>query len=142
MKTSSTSTAPAAGVLVLVILGACASENEQCEARTGTYQVRWFEQTGGCGPIPDQVVTVDEMTTIGAECSGRAENSADNCEVTIVDLACPEPGIGAGVTSTANAKVSWATDGEQGDGLFNLVVRDVDGIVLCQSSYDVEYDRL
>jgi hypothetical protein len=129
-------------LLFLVVVGGCASEDRECADRSGTYQLRYFEQTGGCGPIPDQVLTVDEMTTIDPACSGRIVSSADNCEVTLVDFTCAEPGIGPGVTSTANAKVDWSTAGDQGDGVFNLVVRDGTGIVLCQSSYEVEYDRL
>jgi hypothetical protein len=130
--------------LFLAVACACgADEAEQCEERSGTYGLRYFEQSGNCGPIPDQVITIDAQPVAPeAPCTGMIRHSEDNCEVTVIDVTCPEPGIGAGVTSTMNGKAQWSEDGSSGDATVNLVVRDVDGVVLCQSSYAVEYERL
>ena len=128
--------------LSLLVCG-CDEEPGACEERRGTYTVRYLETTGSCGPIPDQVITIDaQPTAVDPSCVGEIRTSADNCEVTLVDVVCPEPGIGEGVTSTANGKAQWSVDGGTGDATLNLVVRDFDGVVLCQSSYEAEYDRI
>lgn len=128
---------------VCVLLCACDEDPGECEQRTGTYAVRYLETSGGCGPIPDQVITIDaQPTAVDPSCVGEIRTSEDNCDVTLVDVVCPEAGIGPGVTSTANGKAQWSGDGATGDAALNLVVRDAGGVVLCQSSYEVAYDRI
>lgn len=83
-----------------------------------------------------------QPTAVDPSCTGEVRTSEDNCDVTLVDVTCAEPGIGEGVTSTANGKAQWSRDGGTGDGTVNVVVRDFDGVVLCQSSYEVAYDRI
>jgi hypothetical protein len=128
---------------VLAFVCACDEEAGECEARMGTYMLQYVETTGSCGPIPDQVITIDaQPMAVDPSCVGDVRTSEDNCDVTLVDVVCPEPGIGEGVTSTANGKAQWSRDGGTGDATVNLVVRDFDGVVLCQSSYEVAYDRI
>jgi hypothetical protein len=97
-----------------------------------------------CGAIPEQVVTVDvQPLTPPPPCTGgEIRYSADNCEVTLVNVTCPEDGIAPGASSILNGKVTWSSDGSSGSGLVTLVVKSSTGAVLCQSSYNDLETRL
>jgi hypothetical protein len=105
------------------------------------------ERSGTCGAIPESVTTiatqpVDVVRDVPPCTSGQILYSTDNCEVTNVDIVCPEDGIAAGATSTSNGKYYWDESGDVGTGTLNLVIRNPDATVLCQSSYDVSVVRL
>lgn len=116
----------------------------KCELRSGTYRSNFVERTGTCGPMPEQIFTFDEQPLEPpVPCtSGEIRYSKDNCEVTNVDVVCPEDGVARGATSTLNGKYTWSSDASFGSGQLHLVVKNLRGAVLCQSTYNVEVNRL
>lgn len=124
--------------VALAATGCCG----ECDQREGTYELRYTETSGTCGDIPNQVFTIERQPTeIVAPCTGEIVYSADNCEVTNVDVTCPETGVAADAFSVSNGKYLWDCDAGAGEGTANLRVSDSVGI-LCQSSYDVFAERL
>jgi hypothetical protein len=130
----------------ILALPACGSGSSRgiCAQRSGTYRSKDTERSGTCGDIPEQIVTIDSEPLVPpAPCTGgEIRYSDDNCDVTLVNVVCPEPGIGPGVTSTTNGKVTWSSDGSSGSGVLTIVVRDGTGGILCQSSYNDVESRL
>jgi hypothetical protein len=143
-------TKPTALALLLVVLvvgcGSSADEGDSgpCTARSGTYRFSFAERSGTCGAITEQIVTLDAQPTAPlAPCtSGEIRYSADNCEVTNVNIVCPEDGIAPGATSTTNGKYNWNESGSSGSGDATIVVRDAGDLILCQSSYRISAVRL
>lgn len=133
---------------VFVVLAvACGSDPDvavMCAERSGTYRTSFTERTGNCGQIPEQIDTLDEQPASPPKpCTdGEIRYSKDNCEVTNIDITCPEEGIERGATSIVSGKYRWSSDGGSGTGEANFVVKDAQGLVLCQSSYDVVVTRL
>jgi hypothetical protein len=119
-------------------------ESGPCEQRSGTYRFSFAERSGNCGAIPEQIVTIDaQPMTPPAPCmSGEIRYSSDNCEVTNVNIVCPENGVAPGATSTSNGKYTWTRSASSGSGEVNMVVKDDSGLVICQSSYSVSATRL
>jgi hypothetical protein len=117
------------------------TENDTCAQRVGTYTTTFAERDGTCGPIPEQIETIDEQPTEPAEpCTGSIDYSADNCRVTF-DQTCPEPGLSElfstpDVTSRFDGIVTWSENGASGSGVVQFVVMDAAGLILCQSTYD------
>jgi hypothetical protein len=138
------------GALAFAMSVACGSSGDSedqvgpCAQRSGTYRFNYTERSGTCGAIPEQIATIDaQPATPPPPCiSGEIRYSADNCEVTNIDVLCPEDGIAPGATSTTNGKYTWAQDGSSGTGQLNLVIKDSSSLVLCQSSYNVAATRL
>jgi hypothetical protein len=135
-------------LLGLVALG-CSSgddgeESGPCEQRSGTYRFSFAQRSGNCGVIAEQILTIDaQPTTPPAPClSGEIRYSSDNCEVTNINIVCPEDGVAPGATSTSNGKYRWSDSGSSGTGEVNMVVKDESGLVICQSSYSVTAVRL
>lgn len=113
-----------------------------CSQRSGTYRFDWSERSGDCGAIAESIMTVDgQPASPPAPCTGEIRYSADNCDVTEVNIMCPETSV-AGSTSTTNGKVTWSQDGSFGSGQLAIVVNDASGAILCQSSYDISATRL
>src|SRR5690349_19561037 len=135
------------GILVLVAVGCGSAQQGPCALRSGTFRVDAVERSGTCGPLTEQITT-ESQTDISchqppAPCtSGGIQDSVDNCQVTTVNVVCPEDGVGPGVTSTANGKAYWDEAGSMGTGQMSIVVRDASGAILCQSSYDVTTTKL
>lgn len=80
-----------------------------------------------------------QPTAVAATCTGQIIYSADNCEVTNVNITCPTP---SGQVVTRNGKYEWSTDATHGQGQLFLVLRETTGLLVCQSSYDVVITRL
>lgn len=56
-----------------------------CARRVGTFSEVYEVRSGNCGPIPEQIVNVDQdavSADAGTSCSRSVTESADNCEVT------------------------------------------------------------
>jgi hypothetical protein len=115
-----------------------------CAQRSGTYRTKFTQRTGTCGNIPENISTIDEQPVVPPKpCTdGEIRYSADNCEVTNIDITCPEDGIQAAAVSVVNGKYTWTTDASGGTGQANFVIKTEAGSVICQSSYDVEITRL
>lgn len=131
-------------VALSVWAGSCGGGSSgPCAQRSGTYRLNFTERTGTCGAIPEQITTIDsEPTAPDAPCTGEIRYSMDNCEVTLVNIVCPQNTIAAGDTSTENGKVTWSQDGASGNGQEQLVVKTSTGQIQCQSSYDLVGTRL
>lgn len=131
--------------LFLSALGtACSSGDDgPCDQRSGTYRVVYTERSGNCGALTEQIVTIDAQPTApDAPCTGEIRYSADNCEVTNVNVICPEPGIATGAYSVQNGKYTWSTSGSSGGGSVTFRVYDGDDALLCQSTYSVSAQRI
>jgi len=104
----------------------------------------YTERSGTCGAIPEQVGTLDAQPTAPpAPCtSGEIRYSIDNCEVTNINIVCPEDAVATGATSTTNGKYTWNADGSRGVGEMSILIKDSSGLALCQSSYNVGATRL
>jgi hypothetical protein len=134
-------------ILALVVAGCGSAQQGPCALRSGTFRVDAVERTGTCGPLTEQITTETQDSVSchqpPAPCtSGGIQDSPDNCEVTTVNVVCPEDGIGPGATSTTNGKAYWNDAGSQGTGQATIVIRDAGGAILCQSSYDVTTTKL
>jgi hypothetical protein len=133
-------------VLSVIMLSSCGSGGSggPCAQRSGTYRANYSERSGTCGGIPEQIVTIDTQPTVPpAPCTGgEIRYSADNCEVTLVNVTCPEDGVAPGATSTVNGKVTWSADASSGSGQLTYVFKASTGGVLCQSSYNIVDTRL
>ncbi len=114
--------------------------SETCVQRQGTYRVQYQERSGDCGPMTEQMVTMNgQPETPGDSCTGEILYSADNCEVANVNVKCPVEDVGEMVF---NAKMDWSLDGSTGQGEQNVILYDTYGEFVCQSSYDVAIKRL
>jgi hypothetical protein len=115
-----------------------------CAQRSGTYKAQLTERSGTCGAIPEQIVTIDAQPVApDPPCTGgEIRYSPNNCEVTNVNITCPENGVAPGASSILNGKFTWSHDGSSGSGILTLVVKDSTGAVLCQSSYNAVDVRL
>jgi hypothetical protein len=104
----------------------------------------YTERSGTCGAIPEQMGTIDAQPTAPPPpcTSGEIRYSSNNCEVTNVNLVCPEDAVAAGATSTTNGKYTWNADGSRGVGEMSILIKDSSGLALCQSSYNVVATRL
>ena len=120
--------------------------DKQCEHRSGTYRASFHERDGTCGRMIEQVFTVNvQPVEPTPPCTGEIRYSEDNCEVTNVDITCPEEGIGPGVISITNGKYEWTEDGDVGTGTMQIVLWDTapyNDRLICQSTYDVDIERL
>lgn len=134
----------ALALFAVLACGCGAATDGPCAQRGGTYRLNFTERSGTCGTLSEQIGTFDgQPAAPPPPCtSGEIRYSADNCEVTNVNIVCPEDGIGPGVTSTSNGKYSWSADGAHGSGQLAIVAKDASGVVLCNSSYDVVATRL
>jgi hypothetical protein len=133
--------------LLALVFGCSAGDDAtiaMCAQRAGTYRVTYVERSGACGAFPEQLMTIDEQpTTAPPPCfSGEIRYSSNNCEVTNVDVHCPEPGSGEGHTSMTNGKYTWNESGSRGEGTMQIVLRDAESRILCQSTYNVIAVRL
>jgi hypothetical protein len=113
----------------------------RCADRTGSYVARFVEQSGTCGPLPDQVLTIQSTQSgqaVPAGCTGTVTPSSDNCTVQ-VDMTCPgEPGTHV----TQQGQATWSTDASSGSATLQVSTSvDADGSVTCSSSYAVSYTR-
>lgn len=110
-----------------------------CKPRSGSYRVEYTAQGGNCGAQADQITAVDDTTPPAqVGCGGTRTKSADNCEVTANQLACPATGARAQITGTLH----WNSDSSQGTGALGLIVFDASGAQVCQGTYEVVYTRL
>ncbi|MEZ4376225.1 MAG: hypothetical protein R3B07_35805 [Polyangiaceae bacterium] len=126
-------------------LGGCSSGDDggPCAQRSGTYRIVYTERSGNCGALTETIGTIDAQPTAPpAPCTGEIRYSEDNCEVTNVNITCPEPAVSTGAYSIQNGKYSWSTDGSSGSGSLNLKVYDGNDALLCQSTYSASAQRL
>lgn len=135
-------------IIALLLATSCGSSDSNgsgvCSQRFGTYRTTYTERSGTCGAIPEQMFTVDvQPTTPPSPCtSGEIRYSSDNCEVTNINIVCPEDAIAAGATSTTNGKYTWNADGSRGVGEMTILIKDSAGLAICQSSYNIVDTRL
>lgn len=135
-------------LIVVFLVGACGSNEDgssgPCSQRSGTYRMMFAERSGNCGDMPEQVTTIDAQPTAPPPpcTSGEIRYSADNCEVTNINILCPEDAIAGGATSTTNAKFTWSPDGSTGRGVMSILLTDSSGVAICQSTYDAVATRL
>jgi hypothetical protein len=140
--------ASAFAIATVPVLVACSASDGSttgpCAQRSGTYQFDFTERSGTCGAMTESISTLDaQPTSPPSPCtSGEIRYSSDNCEVTNVDVVCPQDGVATGATSTMNGKYDWAKDGSAGAGVMAVAIKDSSGLVICQSSYDVTAKRL
>jgi hypothetical protein len=128
-------------VVSVAVLVGCGGASGPCSQRTGTYRIKYVEESGTCGALPDQTVTsTTQPTAPPAGCTGQISTSADNCEVTLVDVACPGA---TGYTVHQNGKAEWSQDGKSATAsiTFNIIT-DATGASYCTSTYDVTYTKL
>jgi hypothetical protein len=135
-------------VIALLFVSSCGSSGSDaprvCSKRSGTYRIAYTERSGTCGAIPEQMRTLDAQPTVPLPpcTSGEIRYSADNCEVTNINIVCPEDAVAPAATSTTNGKETWNEDGSRGVGEMTILVKDSAGLGICQSSYDVVATRL
>jgi hypothetical protein len=125
------------------IVAAAAGCGDTCEERSGTYEAVYSERSGTCGRMPSETLYVHEQpASPPAPCTdGEIRYSDDNCEVTNVNVTCPEEGLSSDVLTTSG-KYTWNEDGSAAFGSVTVTVRTLSGRVRCQSSYDVTVTRL
>lgn len=133
------------GVCATLAIVGCSSDDTTgggpCAQRKGTYLTTFKTRSGNCGDIPEQVDTItSQPTEPAAPCTGTIGYSADNCEVTN-DIICPEDGLGAGWTSTIELKATWSESGDRGTAIQQVVIKNADGGIECQGSYDATVTR-
>ena len=124
----------------------CSSSDEAtapCAERAGTYHATWVEESGNCGYMPDETVTMDsqpkEAEEINDACTGTIVYSQDNCEATH-DLVCAGS---TGFTVTRKESETWDQDGSSGTSTVTLqVIKNADQSVQCSSVYRVTIERL
>jgi hypothetical protein len=132
----------AALAFVMVVAGCGPGASGPCAQRSGTYRLDFSERTGDCGPQSESIVTIaGEPVAPDSPCMGQILYSTDNCNVTEVNVACPDSAV-AGSTLVTNGKTSWSTDGASGGGQTVITLIDASGVYLCSSSYDVTATRL
>lgn len=135
-------------LIALLFVSSCGSSGSDdpgvCSQRSGTYRIAYTERSGNCGAIPEQMGTFDaQPTTPPPPCtSGEIRYSADNCEVTNINIVCPEDAVAPGATSTTNGKYTWNADGSRGVGEMTIMLKESSGLGICQSSYNVVATRL
>jgi hypothetical protein len=134
-------------IIAILLASSCGSGDSSpgiCSQRSGTYRTAYTEKSGTCGAIPEQTGTFDAQPTAPLPpcTSGEVRYSGDNCEVTSINIVCPEDAVATGATSTTNVKCTWNADGSRGVGEMSILVKDSSGLALCQSSYNVVVTRL
>lgn len=130
-----------AGTQSMPTASATASPPESvCAKPSGMYLATYQERSGTCGPLADEVATFEGQPAKPASpcTSGEYRYSADNCEVTTVDVTCPSL---SGQGSTVwNGKYVWNVKATEAAGTLALDLDD--GSFTCQSSYNVVLERL
>lgn len=134
---------------ILVLLSAACSgsdEGEACDVahRDGTYLQTFEERAGGtCGALADQVVVVDadamsSNTGVPLDCAldSPDELSADQCSITkVYTCAFDTQTISfVGITTERDG-------GKRLTGTVTATAFDLDGALVCRSTYDVAFVR-
>jgi hypothetical protein len=128
-----------ATLFIAALVNACC---DTCPDRGGsTVEFIYTETSGDCGPIYDQIVSIDRQPNSPAEagCSdGAITYSNGNCTVRNTNVRCPtgEPGVDVIQTGI----FEWDCDG---DMTGTLTLQFVDNLgTLCKSTYDIEAETL
>lgn len=130
-------------LLAALVFSAAAAGCDACDDRSGTYTVEYVETGGTCGNMrPATLYFHNQPDAVPEPCTdGEVRHSDDNCEMTNINVACPEDSIRGEVMIT-NGKYTWNADGAAGFGSVTITVQAANGRVRCQGSYDVTITRL
>lgn len=114
--------------------------NTVCSQRHGTYRVTFFESSGTCGYMPEQVITASQSgSSIHPSCTGFVDNSDNNCRVT-GETECPGA---VGYWFREKFVADWSKDGSTGNAVLQLAIfKTTTGYMVCSSVYDVVYKRI
>lgn len=141
----------ALALVVLSLVAACSSSSSgssssasqgPCAQRSGTYLAHYVERSGGtCGALPDSLVTINSQPTApAAPCTGSISYSKDNCDVTIAQT-CPVSSDAGVYTLRQTGTATWNADGSSGSAAIEMILADSNGVVQCQSTYDLTETR-
>ena len=119
----------------LVLFLAACSSGGPCANRQGSYIVDFSERSGNCGPINESIVNIQPGGS-QSSCTGPVNVSTDNCTVDL-DIRCP---LANGETLAETGQVAWNADGSSGSGVISASLLS-GGATVCQSTYDVHYQR-
>jgi len=118
-----------------------------CADRTGsTYLATVHEHPGSfCGLEGKQFVVQAPSThpppagDAGPQCTGSADATPDNCEVTY-NTTCPSQGVqGAAIKEEGHSK--WSVDGSYATAIETLILFNADGSTACTSTVDLTLHR-
>ncbi len=115
-----------------------ANSSTTCAARKGTYKATFTERAGTCGKINETIITFGQSGSAPSGCTGSQVTSANNCTVDI-NITCP---LNASDSFHETGHGSWSADGTSGEAIIELVLSDRYGNFLCQSTYDINYERV
>jgi hypothetical protein len=136
-------------ILALIATGllGCGGEDDEIscssDERSGTYLSTFTEQSGNCGPIPEQLGRLDDAEALPDTCALDAEDRWSEAECKLERaFTCEEPGVGEGVTA-AYVAVTEQTDEDGGSltGTLTVTVFEPDGSVMCKSTYRTTIER-
>lgn len=138
-------------VLVVGLIGCTSSVDEptptqtfqknDCVTAGAQYEFDYYQTSGDCGPIDNQVVAIPEdgvLTTKG--CTSGPNSKYEGCSV-YLDQTCSGDVNGVSFTIKELGKVDWAEDGSSGSGTMQLDGSASDGSS-CHSTYRVTAKRL
>lgn len=122
------------GLISLPLFVACDGDDAMSEEECATYGYATFareraETDGTCGAIPDVAAAAFDGNE-SSKCDGGYR--ADVCSYRFA-WDCPGED---GQTITYEGIVSWHANERTGYGGSSLIIRDRDGNLLCQSTYD------
>lgn len=109
------------------------------EDRLGTYLLEFTELDGDCGPLPDQLVRITGELSPGCTIDGEPTVSDDSCKVEN-SLTCIDPDTGQALT-IVGVTTQETDSGSVITGTATITLRDVDGALLCLSTYLLRYER-
>jgi hypothetical protein len=127
---------------IVSLPGADSGGGGACAERKGNYLAHFVEQSGTCGPLPDQTLAIASQQSaqmLPAGCTGTITPSSDNCSVQL-DTTCPGA---AGFHVIQRGESTWSSDAASGSATLQITTtQDVDSTVICSSAYAVTYTRL
>jgi hypothetical protein len=107
---------------------------ECAERPKGTYRTTFTEESGDCGPLPDQVIDYDPArASLPPGCQGTLSQSKDNCSGS-ASFTCQLDG---GLIARFEQEQDNSSDGKSSSGTAQVTILDVTTVV-CESSYSYE----
>jgi hypothetical protein len=131
----------AAAVCFLV---ACGGSPEDCRdiEPSGTYSVRWREQSGDCGDIPDSQVNLDSLAfEPGVGCELISLSTSDNECRADIDIACESTADDIRLRETGYLEIQ-DDDASEISGKITISGRRLsNNSFICSSTYEVTYSK-
>jgi len=135
-------------LLGAVVLSSCAGHDDgpDCDPldHIGQFQMTWTERNGDCGPVPAEVIMIENPYGVPAGCVLDAADvwSTDSCELDR-HYTCDDSDTDATVlVHFSTAVVESDPDTFTGSASVTVEICDPGGCASCSSTYGIRFDRI